>query len=156
MVESPRLFFVVVCCFKTWLIPCLFYFFVYKFPEICYNRYMNNITFEFNTQLALDVLLNGLTEVTRDYVNKFNRYDLTEVVIPEGVKSINDEAFSWCCSLKSVTIPTRVPDLGRWVFWGCSYLSRLTFKGKTLDEVKAMTYYPWGIINPENISVQVS
>lgn len=177
---------------------------------------------EFNTQLELDVLLNGLTEITQDYVRRFAYFFLTDVVIPEGVKSIENGAFEGCTDLKrvtipntvthikewafgccdslktvkisnsvtniedyafyschslrtiklpnsvkrigqwsfeftgltSITIPKSVTSMGYWALYGCKCLSTVTFKGKTLDEVHAMEYYPWGL--SRKASVQVS
>ena len=45
-----------------------------------------------------------------------------DVVIPEGVTEIGEEAFSWCSSLESVTIPEGVTEIGASAFDGCSSL----------------------------------
>lgn len=76
----------------------------------------------FNKQLELDVLVNGLSEITQDYVYKHNRDNLTEVVIPEGVKSIGRCAFSYCRKLKKVTISEGVTNIGEYAFGACCYL----------------------------------
>jgi hypothetical protein len=86
---------------------------------------MNNASTEFNTQLALDVLVNGLTEVTKDYVNRFEYLDFTEVIIPEGVKTIGNYAFVNCYKLTSLTIPATVKSIGNAAFYGCSGLKNL-------------------------------
>ena len=93
---------------------------------------------------------------------------LTNVVIPSGVTSIGSSTFSGCRGLTSVTIPNNVTSIGRLaffdckgltsmtipssviniedgVFYGCTNLKELIFKGKSIAEVKAMKYYPWGI-----------
>ena len=46
-----------------------------------------------------------------------------DVVIPEGVTSIGDCAFSGCSSLTSVVIPDGVTSIGNDAFWGCSSLT---------------------------------
>jgi hypothetical protein len=118
---------------------------------------MNQPSFEFNKQLELEVLLNGLTEVTKEYThNKValgQSYD--DLVIPDGITSIGDRAFAWWYDLISITIPDSVTSIGEYAFGGVSELKTMTFKGKTLDEVRSMKNYPWGI-SPEKISVQVS
>ena len=48
---------------------------------------------------------------------------VTEVVIPDGVTSIGDSAFSSCKKLTSVTIPDSVTSIGYGAFWGCKSLT---------------------------------
>jgi hypothetical protein len=139
---------------------------------------MDNTSTEFNRKLELDVLITGMTEVTCEYVQQFDTDNLGEVIIPKGVKKIGKYAFGWCdnlisveipdgvtnidanafCScgnLTSVTIPASVTKIGSDAFFWCSNLKTVEFKDRTLDEVRSMLGYPWGI-RPENISVQVS
>ena len=52
---------------------------------------------------------------------------VTDLVIPAGVTSIGDYAFSWCSSLTSVTIPDSVTSIGNYAFGGCSSLTSITF-----------------------------
>ena len=58
---------------------------------------------------------------------KFNK-DLyvAEYAIPSGVTTIDDGAFAWCTSLKSVTIPSSVTTIGGSAFVGCSSLTSVT------------------------------
>ncbi len=53
----------------------------------------------------------------------FNGELVTKVVIPNGVTSIGDEAFSGCDSLTSVTIPSSVTSIGDYAFAGCDSLT---------------------------------
>lgn len=118
---------------------------------------MNNASFEFNRQLELDVLLNGLTEISEDYVLqriKKKLSELDEIVIPDSVTSIGTWTFFDCSGLTSVTIPDSVTSIGKHAFAWCDSLN-LVFKGKTIDKVRSMKNYPWGIRNPKKISVQV-
>ena len=52
--------------------------------------------------------------------------EITDLVIPEGVTSIGNSAFSGCSSLKSVTIPNSVTTIGNSAFSGCSSLKSVT------------------------------
>ena len=70
---------------------------------------------------------------------------LTSIQIPDSVKSIEDEAFYYCTSLKSIKIPDSVESLEYRVFDSCRSLNEVLFKGKTMDKVKEMDYYPWAI-----------
>ena len=71
--------------------------------------------------------------------------NLKSIVIPDSVKSIGYYAFSFCKSLTSIEIPNSVESIGYAAFKYCESLKSLTFKGKTMEQVKAMYYYPWGI-----------
>lgn len=51
---------------------------------------------------------------------------LTSITIPECVKSIGDYAFSGCSSLTSITIPEGVTIIGDWAFEDCSSLTSIT------------------------------
>ena len=46
-------------------------------------------------------------------------------VIPNGVTSIKDSAFSDCSSLISIEIPNSVTSIGNYAFWGCSRLTNI-------------------------------
>ncbi len=49
-----------------------------------------------------------------------------DVVIPDGVTSIGDSAFSHCTNLTSVTIPDSVTSIAGWAFLECSSLTSVT------------------------------
>ena len=80
---------------------------------------------------------------------------LTSITIPNSVTSIGSYAFSDCDSLKSITIPNSVIDIGYNVFHNCTSLNEVIFKGKTLDEVKQMENYPFGIEDESIINCEV-
>ncbi len=70
---------------------------------------------------------------------------LKKVDIPDNVIRIDSDAFWHCESLETITIPDSVTTIGVGVFYSCTALKEVIFKGKTLDEVKRMKYYPFGI-----------
>lgn len=49
-----------------------------------------------------------------------------DVIIPDGVKQIKEEAFSGNINLRSVTIPHGTVCIGAWAFEGCSNLKKIT------------------------------
>lgn len=53
----------------------------------------------------------------------YNKPYLTEVVIPDGVTSIGNSAFSRCSSLKKVTIPDSVTKIDTYAFQDCYSLN---------------------------------
>ena len=54
------------------------------------------------------IVPDGTTEIKRGMIPR----DATVVVIPEGITSIGDHAFDGCTSLKSITIPKGVTEIG--------------------------------------------
>ncbi len=52
--------------------------------------------------------------------------EITDLVIPNSVTSIGDNAFENCSGLTSVTIPNSVTRIGQEAFYGCSGLTSVT------------------------------
>ncbi len=55
-----------------------------------------------------------------------NGSEITNLVIPNSVKSIGDNAFFGCSGLTSITIPNSVTSIGERSFQGCSGLTSIT------------------------------
>lgn len=68
--------------------------------------------------------------------------------------SIGSDVFWNCSTLSTLTIPSAVTRIDDYAFYGCSSLTDVTFKEKTLAEVQAMNGYPWGITDTSIIHGQ--
>ena len=55
----------------------------------------------------------------------FNREDLVDVVIEEGVIAIEDYAFSGCSNLKSIKLPNSLTEIGAGAFSDCGSLESI-------------------------------
>lgn len=107
----------------------------------------------FNCSGLMSVMIgNGVSSIMPYAFNSC--ISLTSVTIPDSVTSIGYEAFRGCSGLTSVTIPNSVTSIGTWAFCNCGKLTNLTFKDKTLEQVKKMKYYPWGIEDESIIHVE--
>ena len=71
-----------------------------------------------------DTAIDGLL-IKDDTILVACRPHLTSVTIPNSVKSIGEDAFSYCFSLTSITIPNSVTSIGRWAFYYCSSLTSI-------------------------------
>ena len=89
------------------------------------------------------IIPNSIISIEEYTFGNCNR--LMSVMIPNSVKSIGDGAFRGCSGLTSMTIPNNMTRIGWWAFDECNNLKSLVFKGKTIDQVESMTYYPFGI-----------
>ena len=78
---------------------------------------------------------------------------LTSVTIPDSVTSIGYRAFYNSDGLMSVPIGNSVTSIGDSAFYNCTNLTSVTFLGKTLAQVQAMTFYSWGISKTSIINV---
>ncbi|MBR4720590.1 MAG: leucine-rich repeat protein [Clostridia bacterium] len=54
---------------------------------------------------------------------------LTNITIPNSVKSIEGRAFEGCSSLTSITIPNSVTSIGNYAFYRCYNLTNITIPG---------------------------
>ena len=66
---------------------------------------------------------------------------LTSVTIPDSVASIGGSAFEWCSGLKNVTIPASVTSIGRSAFYDCNKLSSVTILDNGLHNLKTIEAY---------------
>lgn len=68
--------------------------------------------------------------------------DGSNVVIPEGVTEIGEDAFENCDSLVAVTVPNSVKKIGAGAFDGCENLASVTMSGNTLIGARAFNDCP--------------
>lgn len=79
---------------------------------------------------------------------------MTSIYISKNVTKLGGDLFFNCSTLQTLTIPATVTSIGDAAFFNCSSLTDVTFKGKTLQQVRAMNGYPWGISNTSIIHAE--
>ena len=76
-------------------------------------------------------------------------YNLREVTIREGVKTIDEQAFRTCESLTHITIPESVEEIGFMAFNECDALKSMTVKNKDLKIDRGI----FGAVMPEGLTI---
>ena len=104
---------------------------------------IKNWAFGYCTSLKSIVIPDSVKSIGDDAF--YSCTSLESIIIPDSVESIGKWAFERCTSLESITIPDSVKSIGDDAFYSCTSLNEVIFKGKTIDQVKTMNDYPWGI-----------
>lgn len=109
----------------------------------------------------------GITEVPLTTVHECKEYkvvaigpgtfvrcwELTGVVIPEGIARIGDASFAHCHVLTKIQVPESVDELGEYAFYFCHPLTELTLSSNITTIPKAAIYgagyYGWQLDNGE-------
>ena len=107
----------------------------------------NNSVFYGDSALTSLTLPSTLLNISGEFA--YNCQNLVNLIIPENsqLTSIGGYAFCRCYSCNSLTIPASITSIGDNAFgdnFGLYPRSNLTFAGKTMAQVQAMSYYPWG------------
>ena len=95
------------------------------------------------------IIPDNVTEIWYDAFYGCN--SLTDVTIGSGLTSIGYRTFCVCSNLRNVTISSNIKQIGGSAFRRCYRLKQVLFKGKTMEQIKAMEGYPWGIRTPSVI-----
>ena len=83
---------------------------------------LDDCDYNFKSQIRDIIIKNGVTYISDAF---FYCSSLTSVTIPDSVTEIGSGAFSWCSSLTSVTIPDSVTIIGDCAFSNCSSLTSI-------------------------------
>ena len=76
---------------------------------------------------------------------------VTDLIIPDGVTTINAYAFAYCSGIKTVTIPASVKEIGWLAFDGIdsdNHIQSITFKGDAPESKFGGTLYDADLFNP--------
>lgn len=98
-----------------------------KYTGPFYDDYWDNIK-GFQKLLVNVIIPNNITSIEDDAFSYFT--SLTSVTIPNTVTSIGKYAFYNCTSLISITIPNTVTSIGEAAFYNCSKLPSITLPNK--------------------------
>lgn len=70
---------------------------------------------------------------------------LTEIVIPEKVTEIGNNAFTLCSALSKITLPANLKKIGSEAFFGCSALAELTIP-EGVTEIGESAFYECSLL----------
>ena len=95
-------------------------------------RYAHHLFSNESTEITDLVIPDGVTSIDNSAFRDCN--GLTSVSIPESVTSIGYYVFAYCTSLTTVNIPNNVKAIGRATFMGCGNLKSVTL-GSGLNSI---------------------
>lgn len=80
--------------------------------------------------------------------------NVEEVVLPEGIETIDSDAFNFCTKLRKINFPETLKVIRHGAFKGCFFLETVILP-KTMKEISDYAFYEAGIkqlILPENVN----
>ena len=101
---------------KKWIITCI------SLLVVCFASYIIYVN-------------RGIVVVAsnKNDISIFRFRKTMHVIIPEGTKEIELDAFKDCTGLTSVTIPNSVTSIGNWAFSDCSGLTSVTIPNSVIS-----------------------
>ncbi len=76
-------------------------------------------------------------EIKNGVLTKYkDEVGVTDIVIPAGVVSIDENAFSNRWGIKSITIPEGVKEIGKWAFRNCKKLTQINIPNSPEQNAK--------------------
>ena len=95
---------------------------LYKYLQVWkYIDVKHGVLVKYTGRADVVIVPNGVKVIEREAF-RGNKY-LKEIALPNSLKKIDDETFSECIKLASITIPKTVQYIGNGAFRGCSSLS---------------------------------
>lgn len=115
-----------------------------EIPAIYKGKPVTKVSSFHSETLKEIVLQNGISTI--DESAFYGCSSLTSITIPDSVTNIGDFAFQGCTSLTSITISDSVTSIGERAFQGCSSLISITFNGtiKQWKTIKMSTEWDYG------------
>lgn len=97
-------------------------------------------------------ILSGMTTLVR---SAFRESGITEIVLPEGLQTVEYDAFNNCTNLRSVSLPSTLQDLGSSTFYNCSALTAITLP-QSLTKIGSQCFYGCSGLTEIEIPSQVT
>ena len=97
-------------------------------------------------------ILSGMTTLG---AYAFTESGITEIVLPEGLQTVEYDAFNNCTNLRSVSLPSTLQDLGSSTFYNCSALTAITLP-QSLTKIGSQCFYGCSGLTEIEIPSQVT
>ena len=88
------------------------------------------------TEIVLPSTLKSIEE------KAFFRCDIRELTLPDTLTFIGKDAFSYCYNISELTIPETVTQIDEYAFYNCTSLKNLTMLGKESEMTLGKKWFP--------------
>ena len=88
------------------------------------------------TEIVLPSTLTSIEE------KAFFRCDIRELTLPDTLTFIGKDAFSYCYNISELTIPETVTQIDEYAFYNCTSLKNLTMLGKESEMTLGKKWFP--------------
>lgn len=98
------------------------------------------------TVVKIPVEIDGKTVVKINARAFSDRDDITEIIIPDSISEIKEEAFMRCRRLDNVFIPDSITEIGKNAFLGCTGLTNIVIP-KSVTKIGEHAFYGTGLMS---------
>lgn len=110
--------------------------------------YAHHLYSDENTEITNLVIPNGVTSICDNAF--YGCSGLNTVTIPNGLTTIGEDAFCHCSGLTSITIPNSVTRIGGGAFYACSSLTSVTIPN-SVTTIGAHAFYKCNALTSVNL-----
>lgn len=95
---------------------------IYEDGKVVIDEYNGDY---WNTEITIPNRVEGRAVTDVDLSDSYSLGYIEKIIVPEGVKRIENSCFSQCSGLTEITLPSTLKEIGDSAFWECGLLSKI-------------------------------